>query len=260
MAPRKKPKWGYRGRHLLTLDGIEVYSARDIEQLAKTFKIDSAQHAILKDGLESAGNIYRTYKINHDDIPGSAEVKAALDEIETLATKLKDRLKNLDDVTAWRFWRPEIEVSDLVSHSEVIRTSYGHSIERITISEGDRLVIRLEPEHLLESLEIITNYAKSAHNAVPIDKGGRPESEALRIWMINIRNLWTDHLGRRFTRAIDQGIPTSEAANFCIVAFRNIEPKAPPSRVTNAMRKVIRAENDRKGKNQVTFSVRLSHE
>jgi hypothetical protein len=61
------------------------------------------------------------------------------------------------------------------------------------------------------------------------------------MWVLNIEMFWTQTLGRSFTRVVfAKGEPSSEAALFCVEAFKPFDPKTPPSRVLKEMKHCIK--------------------
>ena len=59
------------------------------------------------------------------------------------------------------------------------------------------------------------------------------------MWAVNAANIWEQIVERAFTLDSEKGQPVSEAAMFCVDAFYHVEPGVAPSRVMDAMRKVI---------------------
>ena len=247
MRAKKKPRWEYRGRNLLSEDGIQAYSDDDIQNLATICGItEPDQIADMRVRLEGAANIYRIWKNNHDDAPRYSDMKAAAGEIGDLVSQLKDRLTKLDDRTAAVFWRPEMEIFNLAFNGPdptteaVVESPYGHKIHKLPDGNGGGYICHLGMEEYFEALTILENYSCTAIEAIPTDRGAARKSEALRMWAINLERFWTIGLGRKFTVYRDKGEPLSQALHFCCEAFRVIEPSAPQSRVISAMEALTR--------------------
>ena len=110
MPTRVKPKWGWEGRYLLEEDGLEIYSLKEVAALAKRHAISRAEALQqLKYFLERAAQVYRNWKA-HDNVPRPNQIKAALHEIEIIATKLRIRLGQMDGSTRRFFGIPETEI------------------------------------------------------------------------------------------------------------------------------------------------------
>lgn len=251
MPRKKKPKWGYQARSLLSDDGKRIYSSKSIQKLATDYGLKGpAKTRDLKERLEDAAMVYRNWRHNWDTAPRPGVMKAAINEIEKLATELHDRLENLDSSTAQYLWYPEIELHLLSHQSEITKTRFGHTIRRWTDENGDINWSYLEGRDLFETLEIVLAYCAEAKKTIGKDKGGPRPGLALRIWAVNAETIWEELFQRPFTLDYDKGRPVSEAARFAVDAFKTIDPKVPPSRVMNAMKKVIASRRKRiSGKN-----------
>lgn len=252
MPKRKKAKWGHRSRYLLTVDdGVQVYSEDAIRELASKYGMGDAQRlAELKDRLESAGVVYRTYRLNHNDAPRAGEMKVALDEVQALTEALHSRLEQLDDVTANFFWWPEIELQLMIMDRTLTESRYGHKIDRYSDGEDGEIVSHLDQSDLFEALEIIRNYAADAKTRLPVDKGGRARDLALRIWLVNAKRIWEDLFGQKFTLDYHEGRPASDASQFCLDAFRFVNADVQPRNIVSGMKALMKENSKRRtGKN-----------
>ncbi len=176
---------------------------------------------------------------NYDDAPRPTHKLAAIDEITKLVAALRDRLSKLDDFTADQLWRPDAEVSRLLDSTDATESRYGHTIYRQRIDEKHEITFALQEPHIHEALTVLEGYCEEAHEMIRKDEGGRTSGEALRMWLINIRNMWVDVLDRPFTRDYHNGSLISTAGRFCVDALRAVDPTVSEPQLSWAMRKVI---------------------
>lgn len=248
---KHKPKWGWKGRYLLSNDGIEIYSDEEIELLAREFDIvDEQSIKEMRVRLEGAANIYRIHRNNHDIAPRPGEMRAAVQEIDDLVSKLRDRLEQMDGLTWQYFWHFEKQLFNYNLQSletddyETVESKHGHIIHMAPgKDEGSYYVNYIGRDEHFQSLSILKSYCETTLENIPEDKGARRKSEGLRLWSINVMNTWTECLGREFTITRHKGEPISDAARFSCLAFKTVDPTIPNSRVMTALEYVNRDRN-----------------
>jgi hypothetical protein len=112
---------------------------------------------------------------------------------------------------------------------ETLEEHKSHAVQEAIGTMFLSRTVRMVQETALSQLESI----------VPHPRGPK-EDDDLKFWLGHIRNLWVDFLNRRFTRDVtNEGQPISEAARFCVRACQLVDPKTPPSRILNEMKKII---------------------
>lgn len=75
---------------------------------------------------------------------------------------------------------------------------------------------------------------------LPNQPRGQNRDYGLRLWVLNIKELWTQTTDAPFTRdATDANEPITSAAIFCVNAFHIIEPDYPNSRILREMKDCI---------------------
>lgn len=252
MPKQKRAKWGHRSRYLFHMDPPTTYSETAIQALAASYGISSPKAvAEMKDRLEGAASIYRTCWQNHDTAPRAHHMKAAISEIESLIDQLRDKLESMDDWTAELFWHGSMEVKGLLWDDNVKKSRFGHTIDRHKISDKETAIYYLNNDSLFEALEILKNYCQNARDQIRKDAGGRDGSEALRMWVLNIQKFWREVLQRPFRIDYHRGKPVSEAARFCVEAFKTIDPDIPARQIITATRKAVKSGRRRAGKNPI---------
>lgn len=101
--------------------------------------------------------------------------------------------------------------------------------------------------NLRSKLGALRSLAEEELEALPSNKAGRKPDYALSLWMTNMYNLWTEKLGRSFTRQIHgRGIPVSPAARFVVEAFKPLDPEMPASQVLTQMQHTISRYSNRR--------------
>ncbi|MBF0169456.1 MAG: hypothetical protein HQL45_17770 [Alphaproteobacteria bacterium] len=193
---------------------MNAYSAKDVRELCTMFKINWKLYGEeVRLRLNGAANVYAIYKINYDDAPGRTHIRAALDEIHCHARALEAALSNLDDWSTQALWFNRSSAKDAVELSEI--------------------------EGFHQSVEILKERSAEALSRLEKDKGGPRSSEAMRMWVINLRNLWVDVLKRPFTVDHHKGEGITPAFEFCWQAMKIYAPSVNKSALITAMRKVI---------------------
>lgn len=133
-------------------------------------------------------------------------------------------------------YRYEMQYLDL--DKEV--SDIGHKFDRFTDHEGMATTLTSDIEDLIRSVSILEKVATEAKKNIGSMPVGPRLDDSMRMWITNIANMWTEKLGRPFTRdTTSKGDPLTEAAQFCIDAFLPISPSTPNSKVLNGMKKHI---------------------
>tara|TARA_E500000318_G_C3568988_1_gene216949 strand:- start:6949 stop:7695 length:747 start_codon:yes stop_codon:yes gene_type:complete len=248
MPTRKKPKWGYEGRHLLSNDDLTIYTDQEIQRLVDEFQPAPIKAENLRQNLEEAAQIYRVWFQSYDEMPTPGEMKAGIDEVDALAVRLKDCLVNMDEITDRLFWKPELELMPLVLDRKT-ESRFGHTIHYSKQPNGDCAYFYLRRKDILEALSVITSYAAEARDNLPRGKDGPRRSQSLRMWVINIIGIWEEVFERPFTVDYQHGRAVSEAARFAVEAFKTVDVKTPESRIISAIKSVRAEKKIRTGNN-----------
>lgn len=235
----------------------EVYSQDAITKLTRDYNItDQCQIVVLKDRLEAAAHIYQSYEEHYRDSARPSKSKAVITEIKSHVDELRRLFGELDGATARKLWFPEIEVDGFATSGEIpknnviLKSPYGHTITKQPIDNDSCTVSYLSIDNHLESLEILQNYCDEALDHIPVDKGAARKSKSVLMWLIKVRELWIEGLGRKFTRdSVKSGL-VSEAARFCYDALKVIDPNIKSRTVNSSMKLLITAANKHQsGKN-----------
>ena len=100
---------------------------------------------------------------------------------------------------------------------------------------------------LVSRLDVFRGLAERELEIIPSNKAGRKPDYALSLWMTNMYNLWTERLGRNFTRQVHgRGSAVSPAARFVVAAFGPLDPKIPHSQILTQMEHTISRYRNRR--------------
>jgi len=198
-----------------------------------------------------------------------------IEEIFRLAGNLEFKINSLNQLDAELFWQPQrngqfgilavaqdkpadldqpklsleelnalidpnrISEQAFIELPEVIRSPYGHEIRTIQIGDGQAVLWLKEPQ-ILEALTILQNLARHAVARIGHVKGrgGAPARHALHNWIASMENVWTAHLGRRFTYSHKDG--GSPAFHFCADVIAPLDAEVASPALATAMRGAIR--------------------
>lgn len=213
-----------------------IYTDAFVEALARDFRIGPERVPELKRLLEDWADVYRRHKYEYDDRRHiTAGIKAELEEVKRRVEALKAALENVHPETAWRFWAPEsgpgVEFPSF-TRKKIFVGPHGHTITKIRTGRKRYVIVRIEETDHFEVLTILRNYAETAIARLPHDKGGQFSSQALRMWLINVRAYFETDLSRPFTHK-------KEGAAFCVKAFKPIDSSIAESRLQREIQNLL---------------------
>lgn len=219
-----------------------IYTADFVSRLTEEFDIlGSADIETLKRGLCYSAAVYQIQKqeenseLNAPDV----DVKAELEKIQKRANALKQALDSMSAVTRDLYWTPlqyrPFEFY-LAPHPPDF---FGYPIYWRTLGEGKVFIEWPDEPRVTGGISFVANLARQAISRTQPDKGGRPKSEALRIWVINMQSLWEKGLGRPFSYSQHQGAPVSTAYRFCWQVLQPLDSTITVALLGTTMRAVI---------------------
>lgn len=219
-----------------------TYTDAVFADLCAAFQLPAAKQDEVRARLEAAAAVWRHYA--RDDAPPArpSHARAELKAIADLATKLSGLVSDLS-VPA-RHAVAQAEAAQIArALGAGARGESRYPLLSYPQPDGGDDLLTLGLPDLCGILDGFAEIATQAADALPARRAGRRRDEALRLWMANIEPLWAETLGRAFTRdATDDGVPITEAARFCVAAFRVLDPRTPASRVLNAMKNRIKTK------------------
>jgi hypothetical protein len=219
----------------------ETYTKTDLEFLYSEFNIPTAAQAELARALEDAAAICRWHNQPTASNVRPAVSIAALNKVAKFADKLGAALSGLPPAA-----QAALAVEYTQSESSVISALSGGPPSPkgaalfVPQTDGSTLPVLPDQDDIQDIIAHIGLMAKQA-TGLPSGADGAKRNQGLRMWMLNIEMFWTETLGRSFTREVSaNGEPLSQAARFCVAAFKPVGPKTPPSRVINEMKHCIK--------------------
>ena len=218
-----------------------IYTRAFVSKLAAQFDISDKQNIeALKNCLCYSASIYRIQKKDEEHQIKSSNVRAELKEIEMRASALTNAFDSVSEETHNLYWGP-LQLLPLEYYlSPDPLHLLGHPITRHAF-DAKRISIDFPNEYKIRnSITLATNLASHALGRVKPDKGGRPSSQALWMWVANMYHFWKTHLGRRFTYLAHKNEPVSPAFRFCCRAFEPLDSSISATLIGTTMREVIR--------------------
>jgi hypothetical protein len=216
----------------------QIYSDSVFTNLSEQFAIPKDQQTEVREGLADIAAIWRWGRSQTEHSRHPSRDKKALETVIKRTQKLQLALSRLshDANAALRQTDFQPEMQAIVSDNKY--SDAGHKFYRYTNQDGVETILIDRVEDLIRSVSVLENVASEAKEGIRPVPDGRRNDYALNLWISNIADMWTDQLGRPFTRdATESGDPLTEAAQFCIAAFAPIEPSTSPTRILNEMRK-----------------------
>lgn len=223
-----------------------LYSPEQLRTLAAAHRIATGEQlSAVAQWLERAGAHYLDMAAWESTAERRAALAAEMEAVTGAAEALRAVLAGLSEDGRAQLRR----AADTAGWRALIRPASreGHTAGAVVAAGGAALLLGAVPDstHTLpwnaEWVDLAA--AGLAANARQIAEaqagpGGRPfGSHALRVWVENMRTLWTEVLGRRFTYDAHRGEGVTRAYAFCRDALLMLDPAAPLAELDGAMRK-----------------------
>jgi hypothetical protein len=195
---------------------------------------------------------YRLVRDNKGSIEAGSSFKSVKKELSSLLSATQTLALRLDAVSSEARnaieWAEEIVAYEMLGYSPI--SSFGHSFFRYRDREGRETRTYLHFPQILEAVSVLRNMIDHIlARARPADKGGRPfQTQATWVFIVEMREFWTNELKRSFTFDHCKGVPISEAAIFCWELLKFVDPKAECSEFCTAMRKAVQLDHPGRGR------------
>lgn len=219
----------------------ETYNPTDLAALSREFAIAQDHQADMASLLEDAAAIWRWHGGDRSKPPTPAQTAKSLSKAATLAHRLSQTVAALPEQALYRLELAIDRAQDEASTAMIMGQPVS-DLPAFTSPETDvnELGTLLDLSDILQIVSALERMAKDAAQ-LPSGSSGAKRDHALRMWIVNIELFWVNTLGRVFSRdATSSGEPVSEAARFCVAAFKVVNPETPSSRVLNEMKHRIR--------------------
>jgi len=237
-----------------------IYPHHVFAELCDVARVSSEQHDSLRNGLEWAAREWRSEKDASCHSMTQKKRSELLTFLGTNAGACSEFLKSLpvsiwNDVAAAGSYFCDPLCDPAIRPSSTNPWDDGAAalpyVTMPNIEDGNHEVVSMDVNKIRDALDVISEMAFAAEAVFTKVHSGPQTDFLLRRWIHNMRRVWTDGLGRNFTRRFtDDGKPLSPAAVLCVFAYRHLDPKTPPSLINSEMKK--RIAEDRKntdGKN-----------
>jgi hypothetical protein len=194
----------------------------------------------LRADLENIAAICRWESSKYEGIPANNEVTKELKSVTKHAGRLIAALEALN-------YRSRQAINnqamlDIQNASSTEETGSDHSSLAVSIylPEQEDCFMEMDLKTLLPVLRGLEKASVAGVGKARKSRPGQNPAFGLSLWMTNIENLWVEISQQPFRRDVtNDGEPITNAARFCVAAFRFVDPDMPSSRVLNAMRNSI---------------------
>jgi len=228
-----------------------TYDTETVLRLCRIADIDPGNAARVQDELENFAAIYRWRNTTADAKSSGKTVKRELDTLSKQAARLMGTLASLSPEAARAIERQV----DADAQSGIMNTDRANDTPslffRLDELSPDVIGHSADLEFLRKLVSGLHHAASVAHDNGRNSRAGRKLEIGMLLWLSNIKSFWQANTDQPFSRdATPDGEPTTNAGEFCLLAFRAIEPDCPASRVLNGMKTVIKQSNKSTGKNR----------
>ena len=228
-----------------------TYDKETVLHLCRIAHFDPGDAARVQGELEQFAAIYRWRDTTADAKSSWKPIKRELDTLSNQAARLMGTLATLSPEAA----RAVERQIDADAQSGIVNADGANDTPSLFFRLNE-----LSPDVIGHSadLDFLQKLVSGLHHAASVardsgrnSRAGRKLEIGMLIWLSNIKDFWQANTDQPFSRdATSDGEPTTNAGDFCLLAFRAIEPDCPASRVLNGMKTVIKQSNKSTGKNR----------
>lgn len=220
---------------------IDIYTAEFLQDLFLEFDFDPAEQIIVQRELNNSAECWHGSLYDENPIEHAHDLQKKLGKISRLSDNLRAQIANIPQNT----WTSLFEYTEALQPDTVRLafegdgSSYYDLVTHPAHGSWRESSIDLgELEGFLWSLNQATSHMKTG---LSFEKKFSRKDYKLHNWIRQIRTMWEQQLGRRFTRdALNSGEPVSEAARFCVKTYRVLDPETRHTRVLDAMKAYIK--------------------
>lgn len=226
-----------------------TYPEEDFARLCETYAIPGLIRTDVLKSLEGAAAVWRWYSIGDAaNIPNS-EAAESLRKVAKQASKLRKAIDELPlasleilETETARF--PQQAITKRHAAPEVPSWAI-----LIPSTDSDESYLNIDLRMLRAMITALQEASADSANKLPKAPAGTKRDDALRMWMTNVADFWERKIERPFTRDVSEtGEPVTEAARFCVDAYKFVDSQCPPSRVMKEMKACIKARRKRTGR------------
>jgi len=217
-----------------------TYSDEVYASLCEDFNIPHQIRVDFREQLEDVAAIWRWKQSRAEIIRRPSEDVKALASVLKHVQKLSLALDALspDALIALERINSRFETQAILS--DATHSDAGHEFHRYTNHDGVEVILTDTAEDLIRAVSVLEHITVEAKESIRLTRAGSRSDYALSLWLTNIADMWTNQLGRPFTRdATTDGEPLTHAAQFCITTFTYISPSTSSTKIINGMKKHI---------------------
>ena len=218
-----------------------TYDTETVHRLCRIAHIDPGHSARVRDELERCAAIYRWRHAAATSRKPGTPIKRELNKLSKQAARLMETLAALSPDAARAIERQ----IDADAQSCIVNADTATDKQSLFIQLDDPGSDTIGHSADLDMLKaIVARLCRAAETeaaAVKKSRSSKPIDFGMLIWLSNIKDFWQANTALPFTRdATPDGEPITNAGEFCLLAFRAIEPDCPTSRVLNGMKTIIK--------------------
>lgn len=218
----------------------ETNSDEAYEILCDRFEFPEPLKPELRKQLEDFAAIWRWHHDRSKHVRQPSRDAKALALVARQSQKLQLALDALSDNASIAMQQTSHQYEMQSFDFEKNFSDVGHEFYRYTDQDGTETTLYQDIQDLVRSVSIIKLVAVEAKENIGSMPVGPRFDLSMTMWITNVAIMWTEKLGRPFTRdTTSKGDPLTEAAQFCIDAFHPISPSTPNSKILNEMKKHI---------------------
>jgi hypothetical protein len=216
-----------------------TYSGDAIVALADRYGFTEGSRAELKKRLNEEAWIWHRNTRMTTPIAAPSQIRKELQDVHKQMCRLQSALSNLSPSARQAIQRAESN-AERPAILEELRDQVKYPFVGYPSPDGSFGNVLLSLDDLRELLDGFGSLVSDTAEGLSSRPAGRRRDHATRIWVKNIAEIWTELLGRPFTRDVtDAGEPITEAARFCVDTFKALAPRAPQSRILTVMKEHI---------------------
>lgn len=217
-----------------------TYSDADFAQLVEEFSLPADQLEEIRSHLEDAVLIWRHYGGRGEKRATPGEERMALNNFAALVEKLIKSYEKLPLAANRSLDATFSSAQTAACIGAAASNDPLHKVLRFPTEGEEETYLHFDSDDILRLLGTLGNAATTVADATSPARTGASQDHALRMWIGNMARLWENTVQRAFTRdATNRNDPVSEAARFCIIAFKYVDQTMPKSRILNAMKQQI---------------------
>lgn len=230
----------------------DTYSIEDVETLCLIGDLAPNDFNEFRVSLENCAAVYRWETAKWQNKTTNSQIARELRTVAKRSSRLVEAMESLSDTASMELDKGIWESI----HKDFVQAVQGQLKETqpsmfidISEREEDFQAISLEQGDLCRIIKSLEAAIEVRLQKLPRGTPGQGRDWGLRIWMVNIKDVWEKATDTPFSRdESSRGVPITKAARFCEAAFKFINPDCPTSRIMREMKDLIARRNKSTGR------------